>query len=136
MNHRYQKEIKKMESKGVSQKLMPLRPTLGPASQAVGAAEGESMARKEHGQRGAHPRDGELGQARGTGWVPVHTSPVVMRLMVVLEIHREIPKQFSERKFSLHSTSQIRNIREPALVSLLPARLRSCRVLTGAVRAV
>lgn len=48
MNHcRYQKEIKKWESKSVCQGLMPLRPTLGPALQAEGAAEGEGMARKE-----------------------------------------------------------------------------------------
>lgn len=51
---------------------MPLRAMLGPALQAemaVGAAEGEGMAREEQGQREAHPRDGEhcTGSRDGVG---------------------------------------------------------------------
>lgn len=61
---------------------MALRAMLGPALQAemaVGAAEGEDTARKEQGQRGAHPRAGEhwTGSRDGAG-TSTHEPGVMM----------------------------------------------------------
>lgn len=141
MNHgRYQKEIKKWESKRVSQGLMPLRPTLGPALQAgitVGAAEGEGMARKEPGQGGACPRDGEHWKDSGYG---VGTNHTQAQCDDVAHVGPGYPQGntkaiLTESRFSLHSTSQTSNILGAVLVSLLSGRLRSCRVPAGAARA-
>lgn len=85
INHyRYQKAIKQQDSKRVSQGLTALRPTWGPALQAEmahGAAGGEDTARKERGQRGACPRDGEhwTGSRYGVG-TSTHESSVMMCL--------------------------------------------------------
>lgn len=113
---------------------------LGPALQAgitVGAAEGEGMARKEPGQGGACPRDGEHWKDSGYG---VGTSYTQAQCDDVAHVGPGYPQGntkaiLTESRFSLHSTSQTSNILGAVLVSLLSGRLRSCRVPAGAARA-